>query len=81
MLNRWWAMKRNLVNKEDAERPKGLIHIREINNVEECEKWRKQVTKEIIDKVDYIQNRNLDEANVREINDDINRKLRELYNW
>ena len=28
MLNRWWMMKRCLVNKEDDERPKGLRHIR-----------------------------------------------------
>lgn len=45
MLNRWWSMKRNLVNKEDDERPKGLNHIREITDLLECEKWRKQVTR------------------------------------
>ena len=33
MLNRWWSMKRNLVNKEDDERPKGLIHIKEITDL------------------------------------------------
>lgn len=69
MLNRWWNMKRNLVNKEDEERPKGLIHIREIGNLEECERWRKQVTKEIISQVEVIQNRDLGEARIREIND------------
>lgn len=36
MLNRWWTMKRSLVNKEEDERPKGLRHIREINDMLEC---------------------------------------------
>lgn len=34
MLNRWWNMKRALVNKEDEDRPKGLTHIREINSLD-----------------------------------------------
>jgi len=51
MLNRWWMMKRCLVNKEDDERPKGLRHIRDINDLHECEKWRKQVSAKIIEKV------------------------------
>ena len=45
------------MNKEDDERPKGLRHIREINDLLECEKWRKQVTNKIIEKVEEIQNR------------------------
>jgi hypothetical protein len=36
MLNRWWSMKRALVNKEDDERPKGIRHIREITDLYEC---------------------------------------------
>ena len=50
-------MKRCLINKEDDERPKGLRHIREINDLYECEKWRKQVTSKMIDKIEEIQNR------------------------
>lgn len=34
MLNRWWTMKRNLVNKEEDERPKGLARIRELTDVQ-----------------------------------------------
>ena len=81
MLNRWWTMKRNLVNKEEDERPKGLVRIREIMDVQECERWRKQVAREVIKNVEMIQNRALQEARIREINDDINRLLREMYHW
>jgi|JI6StandDraft_1071083.scaffolds.fasta_scaffold04153_12 hypothetical protein len=59
MLNRWWTMKRNLVNKEEDERPKGLVRIREIMDVQECERWRKQVAREVIKNVEMIQNRAL----------------------
>lgn len=81
MLNRWWSMKRALVNKEDDERPKGIRHIREITDLYECERWRKQVTANIIEKVEEIQNRARPENEIRALNDDINRLLRELYYW
>jgi hypothetical protein len=44
-------MKRALVNREDDERPRGLRQIRDISDLYECEKWRKQVTNNIIEKV------------------------------
>ncbi len=51
MLNRWWTMKRNLVNREEDIRPKGLARIREMMDVQECERWRKQCTRDIIKNV------------------------------
>ena len=39
------------------------------------------MTNNIIDKVDIIQNRALPENEIRTLNDDINRLLRELYHW
>ena len=52
-------MKINLVNKEEDERPKVLVRIREIMDVQECERWRKQVAREVIKNVEMIQNRAL----------------------
>jgi len=81
MLNRYLQMK----NKE-AQGPSGPKEKRPImasmeNNLAKAERWRRQVTGEIIAKVSEIQNETLAEARIRDLNDDINKLFREKGHW
>jgi pre-mRNA-splicing factor ISY1 len=78
MLNRWVAMKKDLNSRSKDKRP-GLST--ECNNLQECERWRTQVVKEITKKVADIQNASLGEYKIREINDEINKLFREKGHW
>ncbi|XP_053699467.1 pre-mRNA-splicing factor ISY1 homolog [Sabethes cyaneus] len=47
----------------------------------QCEKWRLQIIQEISKKVAQIQNAGLGEFRIRDLNDEINRLLREKRHW
>lgn len=51
------------------------------DDVDEAEKWRLQVLRDIRRQVEEIQNPGLDEAKARELNDNINKLLRERGHW
>jgi hypothetical protein len=40
MLNRWYKLKRRLVDKPEEERPKGGQNVLSVTSLNECEKWR-----------------------------------------
>ncbi|KAK9881690.1 hypothetical protein WA026_017207 [Henosepilachna vigintioctopunctata] len=46
-----------------------------------CEKWRMQIIREIAKKVAQIQNAGLGEFRIRDLNDEINKLLREKRHW
>jgi len=82
MLNRWLAYKRNEVG------PGGRITTGKrpgfagsVNTVSECEKWRLQIVKEVGRKMIDIQNESLGEQRIRDLNDEINKLLREKGHW
>lgn len=52
-----------------------------VNNLRECEKWRGEVLREISRKVSKIQDFGLTDYEVRDVNDEINRLLREKGAW
>jgi len=52
-----------------------------VSNVAEAEYWRKDIIREITTGVSKIQNEGLPEEEVRELNDRINKLLREKYHW
>ncbi|KAI8393686.1 Isy1-like splicing factor [Radiomyces spectabilis] len=52
-----------------------------VNNIGECEKWRRDVLQEISRKVSKIQDTSLSDYQVRDLNDEINRLMREKYYW
>lgn len=52
-----------------------------IDSVKEAEGWRKEIIQEIIEKVENISDPNLDEFRARELNDSINRSMREMRHW
>ncbi len=78
MLNRWVAMKKDLNSRSKDKRP-GFS--KECNNLQECERWRGQIIKEVTKKVANIQNASLGEYKIRELNDEINKLFREKHHW
>ncbi|KAF7725949.1 NineTeen Complex (NTC) component [Apophysomyces ossiformis] len=67
----------------------GLVRKRErrpalassVNTIGECERWRRDLLGEIARKVSKIQDVSLSDYQVRDLNDDINRLMREKYHW
>jgi len=52
-----------------------------VETIPACEKWRGQVLKEISRKVTKIQEPALSDAQLRDLNDDINKLMREKWGW
>jgi len=62
----------------DERRPHDVT---ECTDLKKCEKWRIKVIKEIARKVSQIQNAGLGEFKIRDMNDEINKLLREKLRW
>ena len=78
MLNRFVAAK-SAANKEDKSQRPYLAS--ECDNLPDCERYRNQIIKEISKKVSLIQNEGLEEHKVRDMNDAINKLMREKGHW
>lgn len=65
-------------DKKAERRPYLATHC---DNVKEAEKWRLQIIREISKKVSQIQNAGLGEFRIRDLNDEINKLLREKRHW
>ncbi|RPA71149.1 Isy1-like splicing factor [Ascobolus immersus RN42] len=59
-------------------RPKNIL---EVTSIPVCEKWRGQVVKEISRKVTKIQDPSLSDYQIRDLNDEINKHMREKHMW
>lgn len=59
-------------------RPKAIT---EVTTIPACEKWRGQVLKEISRKVARIQESTLSDYQIRDLNDEINKAMREKHVW
>ncbi len=53
----------------------------ECNNLKDAERWRLQIIREVSKKVSQIQNAGLGEFRIRDLNDEINKNLREKRHW
>jgi len=78
MLNRFVKMKRDELKGPVKKRPWLAT---EVNDVEEATRWRQQVIKHIAKSVSVIQNGSLGEHKIRDLNDEINKLLREKKHW
>jgi pre-mRNA-splicing factor ISY1 len=65
----------------DAGRTRRPKIITEQTSIPACEKWRGQVLKEISRKVSRIQEPQLSDFQIRDLNDEINRLMREKHMW
>ncbi|KAL2002861.1 hypothetical protein VTN02DRAFT_5698 [Thermoascus thermophilus] len=59
-------------------RPKAITSV---TSIPTCEKWRGQVLKEISRKVTRIQDPSLSDYQIRDLNDEINKAMREKWMW
>ncbi|KAL8967867.1 MAG: hypothetical protein Q9197_005186, partial [Variospora fuerteventurae] len=59
-------------------RPRAITNV---TSIPACEKWRGQVLKEISRKVSKIQETSLSDFQVRDLNDEINKLMREKHMW
>lgn len=76
-LARWRAAKEAETGKNER-RP---YLASECNDVSKCERWRIEIIREISKKVAQIQNAGLGEFRIRDLNDEINKLLREKRHW
>lgn len=77
-LARWRAAHLEGGLKEKERRP---YLATECDDLQKCEKWRRQIIGEVSRKVAQIQNAGLGEFKLRDLNDEINKLLREKGHW
>ncbi|PNF29705.1 Pre-mRNA-splicing factor ISY1-like protein [Cryptotermes secundus] len=77
-LARWRAAQVSGTGKERERRP---YLASECHDLPKAEKWRMQIIREIAKKVAQIQNAGLGESMIRDLNDQINKLLREKGHW
>lgn len=65
----------------DAGRGRRPKLITSVTSIPVCEKWRGQVLKEVSRKVSKIQDPSLSDFMIRDLNDEINRLMREKHMW
>mmetsp|Transcript_1474 Transcript_1474/g.2792 ORF Transcript_1474/g.2792 Transcript_1474/m.2792 type:complete len:300 (-) Transcript_1474:327-1226(-) len=78
MLNRFVTAKQEQNRKPKERRP---VLASDCDNIIDAEKWRQQILREIGKKVTEIQNSGLGEHRLRELNDEINKLIREKGHW
>ncbi|KAM9990662.1 hypothetical protein ACTFIY_006720 [Dictyostelium cf. discoideum] len=77
MLNRYLQLK-GTESKQEERRP---YLSNECDSLVDAEKWRRQILKEITRGITEIQNSALDEYKIRDLNDHINKLVREKGHW
>lgn len=80
MLNKWVKM-REEGNAQPVVRGRRPKLASECNHLGDAEFYRNQILREISGGIAKIQNPALGEHTIRDLNDEINRKLREKYHW
>ncbi|KAL8153794.1 hypothetical protein V2J09_011554 [Rumex salicifolius] len=78
MLNRFITMKQEEKKKPKERRP---FLASECRDLAEADRWRQQIMREIGRKVAEIQNEGLGEHRLRDLNDEINKLIREKVHW
>ncbi|DBA05066.1 TPA: hypothetical protein N0F65_000754 [Lagenidium giganteum] len=78
LLNRWTSMKQDFADTFKNRRP---YLASQCDNLKEAEHWRRQIIREISKKVSDIQNAGSGEHVIRELNDEINKRIREKRHW
>lgn len=72
------AAEMGIIDFNRARRPKAITSV---DSVPACEKWRAQVLKEVGRKIIRIQEPALSEYQIRDLNDEINKLMREKHVW
>lgn len=80
MMNRWTSMKEEW-SKGTGDRERRPFLASECRSLPDAEKWRRDVIRDISRKISEIQNAGLGEARLRDLNDEINKHVREKGHW
>lgn len=80
LLNKWVTMKKEFKDGASSTDRRPFLAT-ECDNLTDAERWRRQIIKEISKKVSEIQNAGLGEHRIRDINDHINKLIREKAHW
>ncbi|KAL2401034.1 Pre-mRNA-splicing factor isy1 [Exophiala dermatitidis] len=72
------AAESGLLPSSSLRRPKAPSTV---NTIPLCEKWRGQILKEISRKVTKIQDESLSDFQIRDLNDEINKLMKEKWGW
>lgn len=78
ILSRWTTMMNNEDKVKDDRRP---FLATECSDLRKAEKWRHQIIREVAKKVSQIQNAGMGEFRLRDLNDEINKLIREKRHW
>lgn len=78
MMNKWTTMKEQMAKPERARRP---FLSSECDNLQDAELWRRDIIRETTKSVHLIQNAGAGEHKIRDLNDQINKLLRERTHW
>eukprot|EP01006_Ploeotia_vitrea_P055597 TRINITY_DN68013_c8_g7_i1.p1 TRINITY_DN68013_c8_g7~~TRINITY_DN68013_c8_g7_i1.p1 ORF type:complete len:208 (-),score=21.76 TRINITY_DN68013_c8_g7_i1:192-815(-) len=79
MLNRWTRLKED--QEKDANKRWRPYLASECSSTADAQRWRLDIIKEVSKKVTEIQNAALGEYRLRELNDEINKLIREKGHW
>jgi pre-mRNA-splicing factor ISY1 len=79
-LSRWIAQQR-AENGQAPQKQKRPYLASLCDNLKDATKWRAQILREVAAQVTLIQNESLDEYKIRDMNDAINKLLREKHHW
>mmetsp|Transcript_20887 Transcript_20887/g.30988 ORF Transcript_20887/g.30988 Transcript_20887/m.30988 type:complete len:271 (+) Transcript_20887:34-846(+) len=80
MLNKWVTMKKQLSIQGNAPDKRPYL-ASECGSLVQAERWRRQIVRETTRKISEIQNAGMGEHRIRDLNDTINRLLRERHHW
>lgn len=78
MMNKWTTMKEQMAKPERGRRP---FLSSECDNLQDAEMWRRDIIRETTKSVHLIQNAGAGEHKIRDLNDQINKLLRERTHW
>lgn len=82
MLNKWVKMREQGDNYAEIQASKRRPYLASLcDNLHDAEKFRRQIIREISDGISKIQNPGLGEHALRDLNDSINKSMREKTHW
>lgn len=78
LFNKWTTFKREFHSVGANRRP---LVASECDSLGDAEKWRRDLIRDITKKIALIQNASLGEFKIREMNDEINKSMRQKHFW
>lgn len=82
MLNKWVKMREQEENYGKISAPNRRPHLAShCDHLNDAERWRRQIIREISSGISKIQNTGLGEHAIRDLNDSINKLMREKWHW